>query len=90
MKVFTCVKIAHTQCGARSNEQTIRKPNKKKIKTKNNDDEQLMGNGERLGAIKNRFIAKIMFIIFMAYIKANALNFPTSIHENISGIQREK
>lgn len=49
-----------------------------------------MGNGERLGAIKNRFIAKIMFIIFMAYIKANALNFPTSIHENISGIQREK
>lgn len=53
MKVFTCVKIAHTQCVARSNEQTMRK-----LKTTTSVDvEQLMA--DRLGAINNRFISKL-------------------------------
>lgn len=58
MKVFTCVRIAHTQCAPRSNEQTMRKPEKK-----NNDVDAVDDVvDERLGAINNRFIVKIIII----------------------------
>lgn len=60
MKVFTCVKIAHTHCTPRSNEQTMRKPEKK---TNNDVDVADDVVDERLGTINNCFIFKKIIII---------------------------